>query len=191
MQVNEVASFGACLQAYAALETEVRKTVSGLYGNVCALCTSSCCTPDICEESQDSAFLRKLRGEHNPDALFCDRFGWLTEQGCGLCVARPPVCYGFFCNEIVDALSDREKAIIRVLGRLLSWVGERATGSTHLVEIIRDDELGSLNTNRLISRIGVAQDALAGVRAALESAPLEQDWLLAMQQISRSAEFDA
>lgn len=172
------------IDAYVALESEVQQAISGLFGEVCALCTSTCCTPDICEESCDSAFLMAVRHRHNPDALFCDRFGWLTERGCALRNGRPPVCYGFFCNEIVDALSEQEKPVVRMLGRMLSWVGERAIGSQHLVEPTAGDALAGLKLNRILERVAVAREAFSGAREALNGDPVSAAAQKAMRQIS-------
>jgi len=180
------------IEAYADLERLVRDAISSLYGEVCALCTSSCCTPDICEESLDSAFLRALRESCESKPLFCDRYGWLTERGCGLQIGRPPVCYSFFCDEIRNALDDRERIIIAVLGRSLAWVGERAVGPVHLVEITDDASLSDVNVGRVLKRISIAHDALKGVREVLCNEPVSSsESRLAMQRILRSVELDA
>jgi hypothetical protein len=159
--------FNNVLKAYRGLEAEVQKTIRLMFGEMCALCTSTCCTPDICEESLDSAFLRALRAAYQKDAGFCDRYGWLTELGCALECGRPPVCYGFFCNEIVDSLSDNEQRIVRVLGHIVSGVGEKAVGNSHLVEIMDSDDLKQLNCERIIKRIDAARLTLANVRKEL------------------------
>jgi len=155
------------LKEYSILEAEVQKTIKLLFGDMCALCTSTCCTPDICEESLDSAFLRELRSAYQKNTVFCDRYGWLTESGCALKCGRPPVCYGFFCNEIVDSLSDDEQGIVRVLGRIVSGVGEKAAGKRHLVEIMDTADLEQLNCERIIRRIEAARLTLADVRKEL------------------------
>ena len=188
---GEAPTFKSALDGYAELESEIRTMISGLFGEVCALCTSSCCTPDICEESEYSAFLRAVRVAHGKPSAFCDRFGWLTERGCGLTVGRPPVCYGFFCNEILDSMQERERIILRVLGRLLSWVGERAAGTRHLVEFGDDASLSEINASRLIERIGVARTALLGVKSAFNTERLSLEQQDAVRRVSPSAEFDA
>lgn len=172
------------IDAYVALETDVQSTIANLFGNDCALCTSACCTPDICEESCDSAFLRAVRQRHEPEALFCDRFGWLSERGCALRSGRPPVCYGFFCNEIVEALSEHDKRVVRVLGRILSWVGERAIGQQHIVEPTDDAELQKLKSTRVLERIDLGHKALEGVNSDLNGDPVSETQLQAMQQVS-------
>ncbi len=172
------------LKAYVGLEGDVREYISDLFGSTCALCTSSCCTPDICEESLDSAFLKSVRSVYEPDALFCDSYGWIAERGCVLKCGRPPVCYGFFCNEIVDSLNNQERDVIRVLGRILSWVGEKAHGGKHLVEIMDDEDLKKLNLERILKRIKVAKMALGGVKKSLQDIAVEQEQLDAMHQVS-------
>ncbi len=173
----------AVLKDYGSLETEVQETVTDLFGEICALCTSPCCTPDICEESCDSAFLRALRASSQPDVTFCERFGWLSERGCMLQCGRPPVCYGFFCNEIVNSLSGHDRETIRVLGRLVSWVGERAIGSQHLVEPTDDSALSRVKIDRVISRVDIAREALRGVRSALLDGSVSEESRRAMRRI--------
>jgi len=172
------------LKAYAELEVEVQKVTSGMFGDVCALCTSTCCTPDICEESLDSAFLRALREEYQKDAFFCDRYGWLTESGCVLRCGRPPVCYGFFCNDILDSLSPDQRSYVMILGRIVSWAGARAAGSRHLVEILDSEDLKDLNCERIYSRIAVARLALGGVAACIESKDCSEEQDAAMRKLA-------
>ena len=168
------------------VEVAVRETIAELFGSSCALCTSTCCTPDICEESMDSAFLQAVRSVYEKNAFFCDRYGWLTESGCALRSGRPPVCYGFFCNEITDSLSEQERSIVRVLGRILSWVGERAIGQSHLVEILDIDDLGRMNCERITNRIAVAHLALDGVKRSLSDMPVDGAHSEAMHKVSTS-----
>jgi len=172
------------LRAYTKLEGEVREYISSLFSGTCMLCTSSCCTPDICEESLDSVFLKSVRAVYEPGALFCDSYGWLTERGCALKCGRPPVCYGFFCNEIVNSLSKRDHDAIMVLGRLLSWVGEKAFRGMHLVEIMDENELNSLKTERILKRLSIASLALDGVKNAIQNISVESGQLDAIRQIS-------
>ncbi len=172
------------IDAYVALELDIQSTIAGLFGQDCAICTSTCCTPDICEESCDSAFLRAVRQRYEPEALFCDRFGWLTERGCALRSGRPPVCYGFFCNEIIATLSEHDKRVIRVLGRILSWVGERAIGPQHIVEPTDDGELSKLKVGRVLERIDQGHEALAGVQNDLGGEPVTENQRDAMQRVS-------
>jgi hypothetical protein len=180
------------LSEYAALESDVRAMVSGRLGAVCELCTSCCCTPDICEESLDSAFLRLMRDAHPSDTLFSERFGWLTAEGCGLSVGRPPVCYEFYCNEIVDSFSPQNRQLMRLLGRLLTWVGVRAVGSQHLVEIIDDDALvQGLDAEKLRTRLSVAREAFSGVQNRLSGIAVSEAQSAAMKRIESSAQFDA
>ncbi len=183
--------FNDMLTAYTELEGGVREYISELFSGTCALCTSSCCTPDICEESLDSVFLKAVRAAHEPDAIFCDSYGWLTERGCALKFGRPPVCYGFFCNDIVDSLSERERDVIRVLGRILSWVGEKSFGGRHLVEIMDAADLNQINCERIRKRITVADNALDGVKRALQNLTVENEQLVAMQQIYANVLSDA
>ncbi len=180
------------MNEYSALESDVRVLVSGRLGPVCSLCTSCCCTPDICEESLDSAFLRWVRECGPSEILFCDRFGWLTTEGCGLSVGRPPVCYEYYCNEIVDSFSTQDRQVMRILGRLLTWVGARAVGNQHLVEIMDDDALiQGLDSKKLLSRLRIAREALCGVQNGLKGIAVSEAQSVAMKKIDSSAQFDA
>jgi len=176
--------FNDMLKAYVELEGEVREYISGLFSGTCALCTSTCCTPYICEESLASAFLKYVHSVYKPEVSFCDRYGWLTERGCALKCGRPPVCYGFFCDDILDSLSARERGIIRVLGRIISWVGEKAYAGKHIVEIMDSEDLNRINLEKMVSRLKVGKLALDGVKEAFGGDPIGDNQLAAMQQIN-------
>ena len=71
--------------------------------------------------------------------------GWLTLDGCGLDVGRPPVCYEFYCSAIISGISGAyRKYAADVLGKLVSFAGRNALGNRHLV---------TLSTLQLRSRV--------------------------------------
>ncbi len=180
----------ALLKAYIALETDVQRTMAMLFSDTCAYCTSSCCTPDICEESLESAFLRHVRAKVATEVEFCDRFGWLTEKGCALPAGRPPVCYSYFCNEIVAALGENRDLVVHVLGKILSWVGEQAVGSKHLVELLDDEDINSIRIDHLVRRLEDGKTALLAVRSILGGGSVSNEERESMQRIS-TAQLDS
>ncbi|MCC7299484.1 MAG: hypothetical protein IT583_00185, partial [Verrucomicrobia bacterium] len=91
------------LGKYKELERDVQELVSAQCRDVCALCTACCCRADLCEEALESPF---LHAAHGRDELESDRYGFLTETGCSLEIGRPPVCYEFFCDELMAAQPD-------------------------------------------------------------------------------------
>lgn len=153
------------LEEYAELERGVQELVSAQCREVCELCTSCCCRADLCEEALESPFLCAVHGRNE---LESDRYGFLTETGCALETGRPPVCYEFFCGELLAAMpNDLHRNALRILGRLPSYAGENACGEMHLTEIINEDELEHLAFHRLESRCRKAFEALACIRSIL------------------------
>jgi hypothetical protein len=178
MNPNDTA-FQAMVCGYAELETRVRQTMADLCGAACATCTSRCCTPDICEEALSSAFLSLLRDRYCPAAVFTDQFGWQGGNGCDLTVGRPPICYAFFCREILDDCAlPRERDLLTALGRLMEEVGRNALGEQSLVDIRTPDNLRRVATERILQQLARARDALAVIRASMETGNYESSSMI-------------
>jgi hypothetical protein len=159
------------LKEYAELERGVQTLISENCRPICELCTSCCCRADICEEALESPFLRLVHGQND---LESDRYGFLTERGCALEVGRPPVCYEFFCEGVLDAqLSELHSQTLRILGALPTYAGQNALGGAHLVEIMQEEELDHLAFQRLEKQFHTAFEALTCIRRILsgEAAP--------------------
>ena len=107
-------------EQYAALEREVQELTSALCAESCALCSSCCCRADLCEEALNSPFLSML---HRRDFLDSDAYGFLSETGCVLDAGRPPVCYEFFCDELLNNFDERQCDMLRKLGALPMHAG--------------------------------------------------------------------
>lgn len=136
------------LEEYSELERGVQELVSAQCGAVCGLCTvACCCRADICEEALDSPFLKLL---HKRNGLESDGYGFLTESGCALPIGRPPVCYEFFCEEVLADQPDNLRCkLLKILGRLPAHAGQNAHGEAHLVEIMDEEVLNHLAFQRL------------------------------------------
>ncbi|MCC7300184.1 MAG: hypothetical protein IT583_03805, partial [Verrucomicrobia bacterium] len=99
------------------------------------------------------------------DELESDRYGFLTETGCSLEIGRPPVCYEFFCDELMAAQpDDLHRHLLRILGRLPTYAGQKAHGDAHLVEIMQEEELEHLAFQRLEKQIEESFQALEILR---------------------------
>lgn len=152
----------------------------------CSNCKGDCCKAECCRESLDSAFLSLLLSKYPPRIPFSISEGWLTETGCALMIGRPPVCYEFLCDRILDA---RPKLIYRyamvVLSKLVSHVGQRAVGRSHLVEILDPTDLSAINPDSFGRRLAEARDAFQVVRSILADKPVAGDAALRLSRISR------
>jgi len=159
------------IETYSELERGVQELVSAQCGPVCGLCTvACCCRADLCEEALESRFLRLL---HNKKALESDRYGFLTESGCSLRTGRPPVCYEFFCEELLDSLPDEQhRNMLRILGRLPAHVGEKALGEQHLTEISDANALESLNFQVLGKKLQESFQCLEFLRSFFDQKTL-------------------
>jgi hypothetical protein len=154
------------IEEYTALEHEVQDLVSTQCGPICELCTvACCCRADICEEALGSPFLRLLHGRNE---LESDAYGFLTENGCALKTGRPPICYEFFCDELMATQPDElRRNLLRILGRLPTYAGQNAHGNAHLVEIMQAEELDRLSFQRLKNQCEKAFEALACIHGIL------------------------
>lgn len=153
------------IEEYIELERGVQELVSAQCRPVCELCTACCCRADLCEEALESPFLCAVHGRNE---LESDRYGFLTETGCALEIGRPPVCYEFFCDELMATQpDDLHRDLLRILGRLPTYAGENARGDTHLVEIMQEEELDRLSFQRLENRRQKSFEALACIRSIL------------------------
>jgi len=166
-----MSSIGDILEPYAELERSVRSLMTELFSETCGMCTACCCRADICEEATGSAFLSKLLEKQELSASdMDDRYGWLDLNGCSLKYGRPPICYTYFCDELLDRLPDDEARLTaQVLGRLMDHIGQGALGGWHLVEIMDPDDLGKVSTDGLFQRMEEAQAALEVIEKYIQS----------------------
>lgn len=175
------------LEEYAALERGVQDLVSAQCCGVCGLCTvACCCRADICEEALESPFLQLL---HQKTGLESDAYGFLTENGCSLPVGRPPICYDFFCEELLDAQpDDLHRRLLRILGALPTHAGHNAYGDTHLVEIMQAEELEHLAFQRLEKQMQESFHALEIIQTFYNEGTLPEDADRVLNRISVTTE---
>lgn len=178
------------LWRYAAIERETQTLIESRCHFVCTDCHSGCCCrADICEEAFDSALLKKLHGEKRSSSRFSDRYGWLTPQGCSLALGRPPVCYEFFCEEILHHLpDDTHRYILKTLGKLVSHVGRDSSGKNYLIEIRTEEELDQVDLAPFYERVSEAKAALAHIRTFYDHGELEHDGLEQLRKIEEPPE---
>lgn len=162
------------LEEYAALERGVQDLVRAHCCGVCGLCiVACCCRADICEEALESPFLQLL---HQKTGLESDAYGFLTETGCSLPVGRPPICYEFFCEELLDAQpDDLHRRLLRILGALPTHAGQSAYGEAHLVEIMKEEALDHLAFQRLERQMQESFQALEILQAFFNEGTLPED----------------
>jgi len=171
------------LKEYAELERGVQELVGSQCGPVCGLCTvACCCRADICEEALGSPFLRLLHGK---DTLESDGYGFLTETGCSLEIGRPPICYEFFCEELLTAQpDDRHRDLLKILGRLPTHAGKNAHGEAHWVEIMQEEALNNLAFQRLEKQMQESFQALEILREFFNEGTLPEDAGRVLNRIS-------
>ncbi len=174
------------LEEYAELERGVQELVNAQCREVCALCTACCCRADLCEEALESPFLRLL---HSRDDLESDRYGFLTETGCALELGRPPVCYEFFCAELLaDQPDDLQRDLLRILGRLPAHAGQNARGDAPLAEIMDEEELEQIRFQALEKQLQESFQALEILRTFYNTGALPEHSRRALDRIAASSE---
>jgi hypothetical protein len=174
------------LEEYAELERGVQELVIAQCREACELCTACCCRADLCEEALGNPFLRLLHGR---DELESDRYGFLTETGCTLEIGRPPVCYEFFCAELLAAQpDDLQRELLRILGRLPAFAGQNAYGDSPLAEIMHEEELEHLDFQRLEKQLQESFQALEILRTFYNTGALPEHSRRALDRIAVSSE---
>ena len=183
---NPITELKHILKKYAAFETEVMTFTTEFLSPWCSDCRGDCCKAECCRESLESSFLSLLIYKNPPNAPFSEIEGWLTKTGCALAVGRPPVCYEFLCDRVLDA---RPTPLYRyamvVLSKLVSHVGRRAAGRSHLIEIMDLSDLSTINPDSFGCRLSEAQKAFNVVRTILADNPVPGDAALCLSRISR------
>lgn len=134
-------------ELYADLERGMQEIIRVQCSPLCSQCTQICCRADICEEALESPFLRLV---HRQSDIFSDRYGFLTENGCGLEVGRAPVCHEYFCSDqLYHQPDETHEKMLCILGALIGHAGRNALGNTHLVEIMQEEQLETISFKTL------------------------------------------
>lgn len=146
------------MEEYSNLEIIVRGLISEICSPFCTTCTNPCCRDDICRETLDSLWLSIIYElNHHEISNYNNSTGWLTDDGCGLNVGRPPVCYEFYCSTIMSELAGTyQKYAANVLGNLLSFIGKNAIGKKHLVTLTDPEEFCNVKFEKIQARIKTA-----------------------------------
>ena len=174
------------LEEYTAFEHEVNAFTSGCCNPLCSTCREVCCKADYCQETLDSAFLSFVRHRYPPPAAYSIGQGWLTETGCALTAGRPPVCYEFLCNRILDSRSTPwERYAMNVLSKLITHIGWRVVRRMHLVEIMDPEDLAAIKSDAIDRRLREARKAFQVVKSILAHEPLSEDTAACLVRIVR------
>ncbi|MGB9440076.1 MAG: hypothetical protein WCB15_19170 [Desulfobacterales bacterium] len=173
------------LKAYAAFEAEVGAFSSELWFQWCSNCREVCCKPVYCRETLESPFLFLLSKNHSPEVFYSTQKAWLSETGCKLSIGRPPVCYEFLCGTILEAQQPGiERYAMIVLSKLISYIGKRALGSRHLIEVMDLDDLKKIKYSRFQKRLAEARDAIDVIQLYYRGHKLEKEHLKFLSKIS-------
>ena len=162
------------IERYSDLEQGIREHVVQLFSGICGICTACCCRADICEEATESAFLSLLLEKQGLSIQKMDeKYGWLDLDGCSLKYGRPPICYSYYCDELLARLPDDEARLsAKVLGNLIYHIGRNALGEWHLVEIRNRNDLEKANYTQLFQCLEEAEAAYQVIEEYLQSGRL-------------------
>ena len=157
------------LTNYLDFEMTVRQQIAEICASYCADCQGVCCRPEFCRENIDSPFLKRISAKTRPAGVFSEEHGWLAPTGCALSAGRPPVCYQFNCNVIIDGLpTDQHRYLFKVLSNLVPYIGKRSLGTRHLVEIMDPAQLKKVSLKRFDRRLNEARAALDVIQSYKE-----------------------
>ena len=172
------------LKKYSIFEAMVQGVITGFCSQYCSSCSNVCCKPEYCQEALESPFLSLLREKYPSSAPYSIKTGWLAETGCTLSFGRPPVCYEFICNEIMDTQPTIiHRYMANVLSKLISHAGKKAHGQRHVVEIMSAEELQDINFTRFEKQLGEAGAAFLEVEMFREQNFMESGSLRVMKKI--------
>lgn len=140
---------------YAHLEKRIGGLIRRLCAGFCRKCADCCCREDICRESIDSSWLTLVWGLADNHISQYDKIdGWLAASGCQIIAGRPPVCYEFFCDDILNVFdSGPFRDELKQLSKLISITGKRALGNRHLVVLSAEEIALRLNCGKFSDRI--------------------------------------
>ena len=173
------------LEEYAAFELEINTYSSQLWRPFCSVCKSVCCQPEYCRESIESPFLSRLHECYSAKSVFSSDMGWLTEAGCSLPLGRPPVCYQFVCENILQAqVADEQRCLMKVYSNLINHVGKRALGHRHLVAIMDSDQLDQLDYDRFARRLNEAKHAFKHLQVCWDQNAIDESALKVFAKIA-------
>ena len=162
------------IERYSDLEYGIREKMAQLFCGICGMCTACCCRADICEEATQSAFLSLLLKKQGLSKDKMDeKYGWLDLHGCSLDYGRPPVCYSYYCDELLERLPDDEARLsAKILGNLIFHIGRNALGGWHLVEIMDPKDLEKVDYPQLFQCLKEAEVAYSVIDDYLQSGRL-------------------
>lgn len=172
------------LKEYASFETKVQEHLTAFCSPYCSSCSNVCCKPEYCQETTESPFLNLLKNNFQQSIQFSKGAGWLGATGCKLFVGRPPVCYEFMCNAILDAQpTAAHEYVTQILSKLISHIGKNAAGGSHIVEIMSASKLQRIKIARFNKKLGEAKEAYLAVLFFLQHNFLKATSLPALSKI--------
>jgi hypothetical protein len=179
-------SINELLVHYAELESSIRTLMCNLFSETCGMCTACCCRADICEEALQSAFLsRLLKKQGFSDSDMDDRIGWLDLTGCVLEYGKPPICYAYYCDQLLARLPDDEtRYVTSVLGKLMYHTGQNALNEWHLVEILNQESLEKIDLDTISKQLNESRAAFEVVEHFVQSGRLNQSDHQILSQIT-------
>ena len=146
------------IERYIELESAVQALVREQCIGLCKQCTQNCCATMICEEAIESPFLKQV---HQQTDRFSNQFGFHSETGCTLPIGRPPVCYEYFCADLIYLQPDAvHEKVLRTLGALPNHSLRNALGEAPLTEIMNEADFGKINFQRLEKQLDESFQAL-------------------------------
>ena len=87
-------------------------------------------------------------------AQYDDSKGWLLSEGCRLISGRPPVCYEYLCNRMLEEIpEDAYLDNLKAISALPAFAGKNALGNKHLVTLSSEQILTRMNFGKLRRQI--------------------------------------
>ena len=109
---------------YIRIEQTIQQLWPSVFTERCTACATICCRPHMADEVLNSPWLQSIAAtescNHWPLAGTHPLCSALMQSGCGLRAGKPPFCYGFYCDALLENIPAANLIAYLYLSNILS-----------------------------------------------------------------------
>ncbi|MBN2340459.1 MAG: hypothetical protein JXX29_12380 [Deltaproteobacteria bacterium] len=128
-------------QKYMDVEREIASLWPKSFARICAACADICCRPHMADEVLDSDWLNAISQQAHGKWWRAARFSEcraLGSNGCMLQHGKPPFCYSFYCDRLLECDNPHELVANLFLSNILTALCKMEKG-LNLAELAVDE----------------------------------------------------
>jgi hypothetical protein len=163
---------------YIRIEHTIQSLWPSVFSRKCAACTAICCRPHMADSVLESPWLHSIAARaHGPDwhqngtHPLCHA---LTSSGCLLREGKPPFCYGFYCDDLLEDIPPVNLVSYLYLSNILSALC-MLDKDHHLLELSEAEQVTF--ADRIDRNLSLAESQLARYRNFREAADSDKPGL--------------